>query len=60
MPENYYNNYVIDTISDEYGTVYDLYVSDDGSYTWEYYGSYDDVDVAHAEGVAACKRAANA
>lgn len=60
MSENYYNNYVIEKISDEHGTVYDLYVGDYDSHTYDYYASYEDVDEAHAEGVAACKRAANA
>ena len=59
MTENYYNMYYIDVISDEYGTVYDLYVGDYDSHEYDYYASYEDVDVAHAEGVAACKRAAN-
>jgi len=60
MSEPFYNGYVIDTISDEYGTAYDLYVFGDDDYGWEYYATYDDVDEAHAEGVAACKRAAKA
>jgi hypothetical protein len=58
MREPYYNDYLIDTLSDEHGTVYDVFVSEDDGYTWEYYNSYDDVNLAHAEAVAACKRAA--
>ena len=61
MSEDFYNNYVIDTISDETGTIYDLFLpSGEADYDWEYYNSYDDINEAHAEGVAACKRAANA
>ena len=59
MTEEYYNNYVIERVQDNdlSLTVYDLYVApnyeDNG---WEYYASYEDVDEAHAEGVAYCKR----
>jgi hypothetical protein len=58
MSEEFYNSYLIDTISDENGIVYDLFVSADDGYTWEFYNWYDDIDLAHAEGVSACKRAA--
>jgi Neuraminidase (sialidase) len=46
--------YTIDTI----GTNgYDVYVSDDGGYTWEYYESYPTLIQADREGANACERA---
>jgi len=36
---------------------FDLYVSDDAGYTWEYYGSYEREDWAVECGEAACIKA---
>jgi hypothetical protein len=33
MSEPYYNSYLIDTISDEHGTIHELFVSEDDGYT---------------------------
>ncbi len=38
---------------------HDLYVSDDGGYTWEYYGTYESNDIADEEGEAAVEFAVN-
>lgn len=42
--------YVIDCIADD---CFDVYVSDDGGYTWEYYGSYERYDWAQDDAEAA-------
>jgi len=55
----YYNNYIVERVQDnDLGlTVYDLYVAPNyEEHGWEYYCSYEDVDEAHAEGVAYCKK----
>jgi len=59
VTEKYYNDYIIEKVENKYGKAYDLYVSD-GENGWEYYHSYDNANDAHAEGVAYCKRAAEA
>jgi len=41
------NCYTIDEISED---CYDLYVSDDDGYTWEYYATYEDYATAVNEG----------
>lgn len=47
MPDNTYTVEKIDV------DVFDVFVSDDGGYTWEYYASYDNEAVAREEGEAA-------
>lgn len=46
--------YNIDTIAED---CYDLYVSDDAGYTWEFYGSYERKDWAVEDGEAAIWKA---
>lgn len=41
------NTYMIDQIDVD---CFDLYVSDDGGYTWEYYATYDDEKMAKEDG----------
>lgn len=41
--------YNVDTIAED---CYDLYVSDDAGYTWEFYGSYERKDWAIEDGEA--------
>lgn len=43
--------YTIDKIADD---CYDLYVSEDDGYTWEYYASYVSEREAREDGEAAC------
>lgn len=44
------NAYTIDKISED---CYDVYVSEDSGYTWEYYATYEDLRWAEAEAEAA-------
>lgn len=44
------NAYTIEKIADFF---YDVYVSDDDGYTWEFYATYDDEKVARDEAEAA-------
>jgi hypothetical protein len=48
--ESKMNTYTIDVIDDD---CFDLYVSDDDGYTWEYYATYEDYATAVNEGEAA-------
>jgi hypothetical protein len=47
--------YYVDMIAED---CYDVYVSEDEGYTWEYYNSYDNRELADEEGQAACWLAA--
>lgn len=40
--------YTVDRMAND---CYDLYTSDDDGYTWDYYGSYETAEAAHAEGL---------
>lgn len=50
-------SYTIDKIAND---CYDLYVSDDDGYTWEYFASYVTYDQAEEDGRLACWEASNA
>jgi hypothetical protein len=49
-----FDSYVVDRIADD---AYDLYVSADDGYTWEYYATYEREDWAVNEGMAAVENA---
>ena len=48
------NAYTIDRIAED---CWDVYVSDDDGYTWEYYGTYEREDWAREDAEAAIWRA---
>lgn len=41
------NTYMIDQVDID---CFDLYVSDDGGYTWEHYATYDEYNAAKEDG----------